>query len=107
MAEDRLHLRITVEEDGTRVEVHGEVDAHSAAELDQGLSGVVLTGEKNLILDMVGVDFMDSTGMRAVVAAQKMVTDREGTLRLVNVGPTVHRALAYAGLVDHLQIQEA
>lgn len=105
--DDRLQLHIHAENGATRVEVHGEVDAHSATELDQGLSAVVLSGEVNLILDLLGVDFMDSTGMRAVVAAQKMVNDREGSLRLVNVHPTVRRALAYAGLVDHLEIQEA
>lgn len=106
-SEDRLHLRVNVEHGKTRVEVHGEIDAHSAGELDEGLSGIVLAGETNVVLDLVGVDFMDSTGMRAVVAAQKMVADRDGTLELVNVSPTVHRALAYAGLVDHLSIQEA
>jgi anti-anti-sigma factor len=50
------------------------------------------------------VRFVDSSGMGALVAAQKLAMQKGGRLSLHDVAPNVARALQMAGLVDVLAV---
>jgi anti-sigma B factor antagonist len=67
----------------TVVEVGGEIDVYTAPKLREQLVELVNEGHYHLIVDMEGVDFLDSTGLGVLVGGLKRVRAHEGSLRLV------------------------
>ena len=47
------------------VAVQGEVDMSTALEMDAELARLVDAGWANIVVDLAGVSFIDSTGLRA------------------------------------------
>lgn len=92
----------TVEERGNATVVHlqGEVDSVTAADLRDVLIQVLSTKPStHLILDLSGVDFLDSTGIGVIVAAHKRVTAHGGWFTAVVTTPTVRKVLRVTGLL--------
>jgi anti-sigma B factor antagonist len=69
--------------DRTIVEVGGEIDVYTAPKLREQLVELVNDGSYHLVVDMEGVDFLDSTGLGVLVGGLKRVRAHEGSLRLV------------------------
>jgi anti-anti-sigma factor len=98
-----LPFRVTAASiDGaTYLTVRGELDLHTAPELEQALAEEAAKGG-TLILDMEGVSFIDSTGIRVLLLSWQE-SQRDGfDLRLTRGSDTVMRALELVGLVDEL-----
>lgn len=69
--------------DRTIVEVSGEIDVYTAPALREELSSLVDREHTNLLVDLTGVGFMDSTGLGVLVGALKKVRTLGGDLALV------------------------
>lgn len=67
------------------------VDARVAVDLKRELADAISAGNDLLILDLSGVDFMDSSGLGAVVSSLKLL-GRRGDLVIAGAGESV-RAL--------------
>jgi anti-anti-sigma factor len=66
-----LQIAITREGAVTVVAVHGELDAASTPELSARLAGEPMDG--GLVLDLLECDFVDSTGLHAIIDARAAV----------------------------------
>jgi len=71
--------------------VSGDLDVAGAPELRQEIVAAVADGQVRLILDMTGVEFIDSFGIGVVIGALKRVRQRAGELALVCPEPRVRR----------------
>ncbi|MGQ4328656.1 STAS domain-containing protein [Streptomyces hayashii] len=71
--------------DRTVVEVGGEIDVYTAPKLREQLVELVNDGNFHLVVDMEGVDFLDSTGLGVLVGGLKRVRAHEGSLRAARV----------------------
>ena len=60
--------------------VRGEVDVYSAPALHDGLSALLDSGAKAVVVDLTEVGFLDSTGLGVLVAARTSALDRGGAL---------------------------
>ena len=96
-----MHVRVQWE-DAARlpvVAVHGELDFETAPELRRALIEAI--GEqpgRPLVVDLEGVDFIDSAGLGVLVGGLKRVKDGGGELALVATGRSVIRVLELTGL---------
>jgi anti-sigma B factor antagonist len=89
--------------DTAYLEVVGALDAATAPRLIE----VATTALKNFIgvlkVDMAAVDFMDSTGVGALVTIRNTATEAGNTLVLENLQPRVLRVLDLVGLTAAFQ----
>lgn len=65
------------------------VDARIAGEFKQELLAAVDAGHARIALDLSAVEFIDSSGLGAIVSARKHLGDR-GDLVIVGARPAVH-----------------
>ena len=65
--------------------ITGEVDASNAADLTNRLQGVGEQGGPGLVLDLTGVEYIDSSGLRMLLNAASHLADRDQELRVVIV----------------------
>lgn len=67
----------------TVLSVKGEVDVYSAPRLREKLVELVSDGHRQIVADLEGVDFLDSTGLGVLVGAMKRLRVANGTFGLV------------------------
>lgn len=67
----------------TVLEVGGEVDVYTAPRLRERLVELVDAGARNVVVDLAGVEFLDSTGLGVLVGAMKRLRVANGTFGLV------------------------
>src|SRR4051794_7920579 len=80
-----VELSVVTRREGVRtvISVAGEIDVYTAPTLRERLNELVAEGEYHLVVDMAGVDFLDSTGLGVLVGGLKRARSHEGTLQLV------------------------
>lgn len=79
------------DEDVVTVELRGELDISNAGRVEQELLQIEGDRPAALVLDLRGLNFMDSTGLRLVVAADARAREQGRRLVLVRGPDTVHR----------------
>lgn len=85
--------------DGTSViSVTGEVDVYTAPRLRAALDARVAAGACRLVVDLGGVDLIDSTGLGVLVGCLRRIAPAGGSIELVVTSPSVARVLQITGL---------
>jgi anti-anti-sigma factor len=97
-------LEVEVERTGTTVtaKVAGELDSHTAPQLQQGLAGVLGNGAARLVLDVADVGFVDSSGLRVLIGLRQQLGGGVADVELVNLSPAFRRLLELTGLLNEL-----
>jgi anti-sigma B factor antagonist len=80
------------------IELSGRIDSGNASELEEAFHGLANDGRYNLVLELSGVDYMSSAGLRAMVAALRECKKHRGDLRLANPSERMGEVLDLAGL---------
>ena len=83
-----------------------ELDALTAPAFRDHLAMLLSYGAESLVIEMHDVEFVDSSGMGALVAARKLAAERGGGLWLHGVRERVAASLRLAGLTDFLGVVE-
>ena len=87
-------------------ELRGEVDHHRARGLMRELETLVdTTAPRELILDLSGVTFMDSSGIAVLLRAYKRTAELGGTVSVRNVPEQAGKVLRAAGLERRLRFE--
>jgi anti-sigma B factor antagonist len=82
------------------VTVSGEIDLASAPKLETAL---VPESDQTVIVDLLEVGFMDSTGLRSLLSARDALEEGGGRLLLVFGEGPVERILELTGLTDRFE----
>lgn len=103
-----VRLSISTEEhDGEIVvTVAGDIDVSSAPQLRKVLHDHLDGDARQLVVDLDGVDFCDSTGLAVFIAALHRARSRGGGLALTRVQRPVLRVLRVTGLDRVFTIKE-
>lgn len=106
-----LGLDVTHRNGWAILAVSGEVDVATAPRLRERLIGLVGDGHHHVVVDLEGVDFLDSTGLGVLVGALKRVRTHDGELALVCTQPRVLKVFEITGLTKvfpmHQSVDEA
>jgi anti-sigma B factor antagonist len=73
------------------VNVSGEIHLSTAPSFREQLNAVIESGGAMLVLDLSGVEFIDSTGLSVLLNGLRLVNQRHGRMALVCANPTVMR----------------
>ena len=85
----------------TKVE---KLDALVAPELKSEFVLVVKNGHKNIVLDMSDTRYCDSSGLSAVLVANRLCRDAGGSFVLCGLQPTVEKLITISQLDSVLKI---
>lgn len=89
-------------EDNLIVKLEGEIDHHSASGIRENLDRMIAENKpKTMILELEGIDFMDSSGLGLVLGRYRRLSEIGSKMYIKNPGARTERILAMAG-VDKL-----
>jgi anti-sigma B factor antagonist len=77
--------------------LQGRVDSAGASDLDLALQAAIGAGHFNLVLDMAGVSYINSAGLRTLADILTKSRTQGGDLRLVALTPKVERVFKIIG----------
>jgi anti-sigma B factor antagonist len=81
----------------------GRVDSAGAAELDQALQSAAAEGKHKMVLDMSGVSYINSAGLRTLADILTQNRASNGDLRLVALNLKVERVFKIIGFDKFFQ----
>jgi anti-sigma B factor antagonist len=100
-----LRLRTARVEGGIfLIEVAGELDLYSSAELMRAVEDVVQRDASAVVIDLSRTTFIDSTGLGVLVAGTKLMRNRGQELHLSGSTPATTAALTSAGLQSFFSV---
>jgi len=76
----------------------GEVDVYTAPSLKQELVTRIEGGCANVVVDLEGVSFIDSSGLGVLVSALRRARERDGSVRIVCTRDSVLKIFRITGL---------
>jgi anti-anti-sigma factor len=82
----------------------GLLDAFSEPAFRKVMNKYVEVGPRNIILDLSGIDFVDSSGLGALVQLVKKTTNEKGTVQVVT-NPRVTQTVKLVRLEKFLSLQ--
>jgi anti-sigma B factor antagonist len=89
------------------VAVSGEIDVATAPQLRECLHNVIAQGEGTIVLDLLGVTFLDSTALGVLVGALKRCRESGGELYVVVADPRIVKIFEITGLTSVFTIADS
>jgi anti-sigma B factor antagonist len=82
------------------VELHGELCMRTAPQAEEQLSRLLANGRADIVLDLRGVEFMDSNGVRLLIETDERSRAEKFDFAIVLDSNQPSRVLELVGLVD-------
>ena len=99
---------LSIETDNTHsisvMKVKGRVDSDTAPEFDYALSKLLDDNKNKIVLNLQGVEFLSSAGLRAMVKALKGAQSSGGDVRLASVSQPIEVILRTVGMMQMFKL---
>jgi len=82
----------------------GEVDVYTSPRVKQEIVNLLNAGTTKLVVDLTGVEYLDSTGLGVLIGALKRARERDGDLKLVCDNLRILRIFEITGLTKIFDI---
>jgi anti-anti-sigma factor len=76
-----------------RVALRGRLDTHTYEDLDEALAPLLSRHLHSLVLDLSGLEYISSAGIRSIFKARKALSPHGGKVLLVNPQPQIQKVL--------------
>jgi anti-sigma B factor antagonist len=100
---EHLNIQVTREADRVIVALDGELDMANAPLLQSTIEDQDLT-IKTVVLDLQQLRFLDSTGLRVILAARERCRENEQQFAITRGSEQVQRLLSVTGVAAHLRM---
>ena len=95
--EETFAISVRHAEGATVVAVHGEIDIATAPQLREHLAAAIAGGTP-VVADLLGVTFLDSTALGALIGGLRASREVDVPLRLVVADPRILKVFQITGL---------
>jgi len=87
--------------------LNGRLDTTTSSLLAEEITPEALAEINELVMDMAGIDYVSSAGLRIILDAQKKMNQKNGKMTLVKVNGPVMEVFEMTGFSDILTIERA
>lgn len=98
-----MDINLLKENEVLKVSVKGRLDTNTSPQLEKVVDDID-DSTKDLIIDMEGLEYVSSAGLRVLLAAQKKM-NKIGTMKVINVCDTIMEVFEITGFADILVIE--
>jgi anti-sigma B factor antagonist len=81
-----------------KIMIDGEIDALNAPELKQMLLSLLESGEKEVLLDLTNIDYLDSGALGVLIGGLKRMREKDANMSVVCPTPRIRRIFEFTGL---------
>jgi anti-anti-sigma factor len=99
---EHLGFLISIEDAIALIRVRGDVDMNSSADLCEAITLAQQCSDRDVLVDLAGVTFIDSSGVATLIRAHRALASAGRTLRVRNAHGPVQRVLSMTGAFEYL-----
>jgi anti-anti-sigma factor len=92
-----MQIFTSKEKDNLVMEIQGRLDAVTSAKLEQECQVLIDQGEKALVMDLGGVDYISSAGLRAILILARKLNGNGGQIRFCCLKGMVQEVFSISG----------
>ena len=92
------------EKDITIVSVSGRIDAITAPDFENNLGGLITAGEKILLIDLSGLGYISSAGLRSILSSAKKLKALSGEILFTGLTGPVDEVFQISGFKSIFRI---
>ncbi len=97
-----MELTITEEQHLVVAALTGDIDGKTAPEAQAQISATIVDGVR-LLLDMSGVPYMSSAGLRMLLLVYRQTLSKKGCVVLVGLSTELKDTMEATGFLEHFQ----
>ncbi len=98
--------QVTITKDCSLIKLNGEMYTEDAAQLRQELMECVARGNKQLVIDMHELNYIDSLGIAALISVNKSVINQGGGITLTGLHGTINELFEITKLKNLFTVLE-
>lgn len=99
-----MNIQTKKNKDALVVTVTGRMDAATSPEFEKGFAELLAKGDKSIIVDLAGLEYVSSAGLRAILTSAKRVNAAKGKLAFVGVKGQIQEVLKISGFLSILTV---
>ena len=92
-----MEIRTEKQEKGSVVHAGGRIDTAAAPSLEAELNRLIGGGERKILLNLSGVSYISSGGLRVLLATAKKLRGTTDSFSLCSLNPEVTKIMTLAG----------
>jgi len=98
-------VTVKIKNESLIVKISGDLDLVIAKEFREIVDKILMDRPlKNLILDLAEVNFIDSSGLGAILGRYKLIQQRGGKMSIWGAKTSVHRILDLSGIMKIIPV---
>ncbi|NLX96795.1 MAG: STAS domain-containing protein [Rhodopirellula sp.] len=102
-----MEIQSRVGDDYTTFDIRGRLDAVSASQAEAALNDAIEAGASRLVVNLAGLEYVSSAGLRVVLATAKRLSRRDGKMVLCELQSGVREVFSMSGLLSILSVAES
>ena len=84
--------------------IGGKINTEASEDLLKRMTDLIDNGAHHLLLDLSGVDYINSSGLRVLLTVAKRMTDLNGKIVLADVSELIYQVLQVSGCTSHIGV---
>jgi stage II sporulation protein AA (anti-sigma F factor antagonist) len=101
-----LDIELEIKSDVLCIRLSGELDHHSADELREKASTVIVRNEiHHIVLNLEHLSFMDSSGLGVILGRYKQIKQVDGEMVVCAISPAIKRLFEMSGLFKIIRLE--
>ncbi|MGM0501260.1 MAG: STAS domain-containing protein [Bacillota bacterium] len=99
-----MKISVETKEHTLIIKLAGTFDLHTAVYFKQEINNYLNRKIKGLILDLEDIEFIDSSGIGAVLSIYKKMEKKRGKIAIINVNPNLKRIFELSGILKIINL---
>lgn len=98
--------KITKNDDSLILEVKGDLDVYSEDKFKDFIEASLKPIEKDLVIDLKDLNYLDSTGLGLFMKVYKLVTEKGYEFKIINPKENIYKLFKITDLVDIFNMEQ-
>jgi anti-anti-sigma factor len=107
VAQTSFQIESASESERGRLKLQGELDLASVTRVEQAVDAMLAEGVRTLVLDLGGISFVDSSGLRLFIVLDQRAGVEDWKLTLTRPQEQAMTVFVVSGLEDNLPFAES
>ena len=95
-----MNIKQAKKDKATVLGIEGRLDSSTSGELEKVFITIIEAGEKNIVVDFAGMDYISSAGLRVLLMAAKKTSKLGGKVVLTALSANVKEVFDIAGFTS-------
>ncbi|MFA6293700.1 MAG: STAS domain-containing protein [Victivallales bacterium] len=95
-----MEIQSKVENGFTSLAINGRLDAVTAAAAEADINKVIESGATRLVLNLAGLDYVSSAGLRVLLVTAKKLSRQNGKIVLYGLKDNVREVFSISGFLS-------